>query len=234
MEYLNSYADDGLVIGCIHCGACTDTRDHVPSRVLLDEPYPENLPVLPACAQCNEGFSLDEEYVACLVECARTGSVDAVQRPKIHRILNDSPALAARIKRARTVAATGEVSFRAENARVRNVAVKLARGHAAYELSEQKLDPPSHVMFVPLHTLSNEACEHFENPPQPSAFPEVGTRAMQRMVISMAGPTVLGPDWINVQKRQYRYLAIAEDAVMVRFVMGEYLAREVIWDRNDE
>lgn len=52
---------------------------------------------------------------------------------------------------------------------------------------------------------------------------------MQRMVICTAGPTVFGPDWIEVQPGQYRYFAIAQGAVMVRIVIGEYLACEVIW-----
>ena len=90
MEHLNSYADDRLVVGCIYCHGDTDTREHVPSRIPLDEPYPENLPVLPACSKCNQGFSLDEEYFACLIECARTGGIDRVERPKIRRILQES------------------------------------------------------------------------------------------------------------------------------------------------
>src|SRR3954452_20896773 len=107
MEHLDSYADARLVVGCIYCHGDTDTREHVPSRILLDEPYPENLPVLPACAECNNSFSLDEQYFACLIECARTGSVDAAERPKIRRILAESPALAARIMQARTVGPDG-------------------------------------------------------------------------------------------------------------------------------
>jgi hypothetical protein len=234
MEHLNSYADDRLVVGCIYCHGDTDTREHVPSRILLDEPYPENLPVLPACAKCNQGFSLDEEYFACLIECARTGSIDKVERPKIRRILQDSPALAAHIMQARTVADNGEVVFKTENDRVRSVVVKLARGHAVYELDEQKPEEPSHVMIAPLHTLDTRAREHFENPPTPSAWPEVGTRALQRVAISMVGtPAALDSDWIDVQEGQYRYFAIAEDAVMVRFVVGEYLACEVIWGLDD-
>jgi len=43
---------------------------------------------------------------------------------------------------------------------------------------------------------------------------------------------VFGPEWIDVQPGQYRYLAVAEQAVMIRFVIGEYLACEVIWDDN--
>lgn len=100
MEQLKSYADGRLISGCIYCGEVTETRDHIPCRVLLDEAYPENLPVVPACGKCNQSCSLDEQYFACLVECARVGSVEAVQRPKIVRILRENPALAARISRA--------------------------------------------------------------------------------------------------------------------------------------
>ena len=234
MDQLKSYADDRLIVGCIYCSADPDTSDHVPSRILLDEPYPENLPVLAACSVCNQGFSLDEEYVACLIECARTGSVDAVERPKIRRILQQSPALAERLRQARTAGDGRDVVFQAENDRVRNVVLKLARGHVAYELSEQKLEEPTHVMFVPLHSLTRAAREHFENPPTPIGWPEVGTRALQRVVISTADPlTALDPAWIEVQEGRYRYFAIAEGPIMVRFVIGEYLACEVIWGLDE-
>lgn len=230
MDQLRSFADDRLLVGCIHCMGPTQTRDHVPSRILLDEPYPENLPVVPACALCNQGFSLDEEYFACLIECAKAGSLEAVERPKIRRILQDSPALAARFAQARTKAPDGTVFFAAETERIKRVVLKLARGHAAYELNEQHLDEPSHIMFVPLSALDEHARHHFETPPEPTVWPELGTRAMQRMVVSTAGPSVFGPAWLRVQPSQYRYLALAEEAVMVRLVIGEYLACEVIWD----
>jgi hypothetical protein len=235
MDQLKSYAEERLLIGCIYCTGEPDSREHVPSRILLDEPYPENLPIVDACSGCNRGFSLDEEYTACLIECARTGSVDAVQRPKIKRILQDSPALAERLRKARMQADSGEIIFQAENDRVRGVILKLARGHAAYELSEQMREEPSHVMIVPLHTLDERARRHFENPPTPGGWPEVGTRALQRVAISMAGPPApLDSDWIEVQEAQYRYFAIAEGATMVRIVISEYLACEVIWGLDDE
>ena len=230
MEQFKSYADDRLVVGCIYCCRDTETREHVPSRILLDEPYPENLPVLPACAECNQGFSLDEEYFACLVECARAGSADAVKRPKIRRILQDSPALAARLMQARSVTEAGQTIFAPENHRVRNTVLKLARGHAVYELDEQRQEEPSHVMITPLHLLTPASRKHFETPPKSSVWPEVGTRALQRAVL-LAGenPAMLDSDWVDVQEGQYRYFAIAESAVMVRIVVGEYLACEVIW-----
>jgi len=69
MEQFLNYGDQRNEGWCIHCGGVDETRDHVPSRILLDEPYPTNLPVVAACQRCNLGCSLDEEYVACLLEC---------------------------------------------------------------------------------------------------------------------------------------------------------------------
>jgi hypothetical protein len=194
---------------------------------LLDEPYPENLPVVAACEQCNKSFSLDEQYFACLVECARTGSIQAVTRPKIQRILRENPGLAARLHRSRTVAENGGAVFATEDTRVRNIALKLARCHAAYELGESHRDAPSHFFCAPLSTLDQQARNHFETPPNVSIAPEIGSRSMQR--IAIAEGFILGPEWIGVQEGQYRYLAVAEEASMIRFVVGEYLACEVIW-----
>jgi len=227
MERLESFADERLVAACVHCGGATETRDHCPSRVLLDEPHPENLPYLPACASCNSGFSLDEEYFACLVECARTGSLEAVRRPKIRRILEHSPALAARLIQARSVADSGETWFALERDRISNVVLKLARGHAAYELSEPQFEVPAHVMIMPLQVLTPEARDHFETPPATFGWPEVGSRAMQRMAVAFGAPGI--SPWVYVQPGQYRYLAVAEGAVLIRIVISEYLACEVIW-----
>lgn len=231
MDQLHSYADQRLISGCVHCGRMAEGDDHVPSRVLLDEPYPENLPVVPSCTTCNTGFSLDEEYLACLIECARAGGVEAVRRPKIKRILEHSPALVARLHQARRENLFGDVEFVPELPRVSNVLVKLARGHAAFELSQPLRHAPDSVRYAPLCTLKPEAIDEFEGPPDIGAgiWPEVGSRAMQRLVVSQAGGLVI-MDWITVQEGQYRYLATASSSVVVRIVIGEYLACEVVWD----
>ena len=65
------YGEGHLERVCCYCGGYADTVDHVSSKVFLDEPYPDNLPVVPCCRNCNEEFSLDEEYVAVLLECVR-------------------------------------------------------------------------------------------------------------------------------------------------------------------
>ncbi|MFV8465381.1 hypothetical protein [Flavobacterium sp. LB1P62] len=47
---------------CLYCGEKANNREHVPSKGLLEKPYPNNLITIPACQICNNSFSLDEEY----------------------------------------------------------------------------------------------------------------------------------------------------------------------------
>jgi hypothetical protein len=225
MKYLQSFADKRLLAHCIYCGGKTETREHCPSRILLDEPYPADLPVVPACAKCNTGFSLDEEYFACLVECARSGGPEKAERAKIQRILKEKPALAERINQARATSSDGTAVFSIEHERIRRVVVKLARGHAAFELSEVVDEEPDHVSFEPLHLMSTEVRQDFETPPSFPVWPEVGSRAMQRL----AG---VGDDsgWLHVQAGRYRYAAAAAGLIVVRIAVADYLACEVIWD----
>jgi hypothetical protein len=229
MEQLKSFADDRLIVGCIHCAGATETLDHVPSRILLDEPYPDNLPKLPACAKCNAAFSLDEEYFACLVECARIGSVKEVERPKIKRVFEHSPLLASRLAQARRIAEAGTVSFSVETERVKNVIVKLARGHAAFELSQPLHHSPDSISFSPLCTLEDEGRDAFESAPDVNICPEVGSRAMQRLIVS-SPPGIAASDWVTVQEDRYRYLAVETPSILVRIVVSEYLACEVVWN----
>jgi hypothetical protein len=227
MKQVPNYGDGRQTSFCAYCGGNTKTRDHVPSKVFLDKKYPTNLPVVPACKPCNHGFSLDEEYVACVIECSLTGSIDAngVQRQKVRRILRKKPKLVARLAQKREENLFGDVSFHVEVSRVKNVVIKHARGHAAFELNEPQLEAPSNVAFAPLLSLSSEILKNFETPLFSTILPEVGSRAMQRLVDVDAKP----PGWITVQPGRYRYLTSVGDGIVVRFVFSEYLACEVRW-----
>lgn len=227
MEQLANLGDYRMTGFCPYCADEPTTGDHVPAKVFLDPPYPENLPKVEACLRCNNGSSLDEEYLACLIACVIGGGIEdgMIGREKIRRILNERPGLRERLRQARGTA-SAETIFSIEADRVRNVVVKLARGHAAFELNEPQLGEPAAVGYVPLHLLDPEQREGFENPPTPRAWPEVGSRALQRaVVIATFGLT----DWVEVQPDRYRYLAFSGDGVVVRVVLSEYLACEVIW-----
>ena len=114
-----------------------------------------------------------------------------------------------------------------DEARVRQVVLKLARCHAAYELNEPQLTEPTHLLVVPLPTLSESQRQHFETPPDTSVWPEVGSRAMQRLLIAEEAYSM---GWITVQEGRYRYMAVGAEAVLIRGVLSEYLGYEVIWE----
>lgn len=215
---------------CVYCGGEPTTDDHVPSKVLLDKPYPANLPVVKACEACNNGFSVDEEYVACFPECVLSGSTDpeSIRRLKIKRILTDKPALREKIRASSQAVSPAHISWSVEIERANNVVLKLARGHAAYELSEPVLSEPEHISIVPLSQLSPDERTAFETPPVETVAPELGSRAFSR--ITVAGNDVLMDNgWQVVQPGLYRYLVTYSQAKAVRVVLGEYLACEVIW-----
>jgi len=99
MQYFNDFGDERQWAWCICCGSGDKyTRDHLPSKVFLDKPYPGNLPIVRVCGRCNLGSSLDEQYVACLIECIKCGhtSPEKIERPKIQRILAELSAVRAR------------------------------------------------------------------------------------------------------------------------------------------
>lgn len=48
---------------CIYCGSSDRlTVDHIPPKLFLGRPYPENLITVPACLTCNQSFQKDDEY----------------------------------------------------------------------------------------------------------------------------------------------------------------------------
>lgn len=243
MDQIKSYADSRLINGCVYCAGPEETKDHVPSRVLLDPPLPENLPTVRACYSCNQGFSLDEEYLACLIESVIAGSTepDVIRRPRVAEILRRSPALRARIEAARTTDGRG-ISFEVEPNRIRNVVVKLARGHAAYELSQPCLEEPSSVWWCPLALMTDEQRDSYEASQVVGLLGEVGSRQSQRLLVTQVSLEAANGDkrslglvindWIDVQDGCYRYLAVDNgDEVSIKIVIGEYLAGEVAWTR---
>ena len=48
---------------CAYCGHREgSTKDHVPPRALFIKPYPENMIAVPACEECHNEMSLQDEY----------------------------------------------------------------------------------------------------------------------------------------------------------------------------
>lgn len=76
----------------------------------------------------------------------------------------------------------------------------------------------------------------------PDLYPEIGSRAMQRMVVAQftfSGPdglekqhdALLVQDWLEVQEGRYRYLVYEDHSgVHVKIVIDEYLYCYASWD----
>jgi len=219
--------DKRLLGVCVFCGGHPDTRDHVPSKVFLDKNLPEDLPVVEACAACNQSFSLDEEYLACFLEAVLSGTDDPnkMKRMKIRRTLYRNQRLVQRLEASLNVDVNGNLNWTPEHDRVRNVVLKLAQGHAAYELSFPLLNEPKELAFAPFITMSEKARADFERVGlgELRRWAEIGSRAFRRD-LDNAGP------WIEVQPMRYRYSVDQPEGVIVRIVLGEYLACQVVWE----
>jgi hypothetical protein len=229
MDPRKLFIDERHLAFCFNCGAEPSTRDHIPSRVLLDDPLPENLPVVQCCRTCNEKFSIDEPYVACLLEAVIVGSTDSVQirRPKVRRILESRPHFRREVE-AGSLLKDGRRYWRPDQSRVKNVLLKLARGHAAYECGEPLLEHPSRLWHAPLQEMPVEGRLNFEAVPDESVWPELGSRAFLAAVVG-GGEAVAAAGWQTVQPGRYRYLVSHSPPLTVRFVLSEYLAAEVQW-----
>lgn len=230
MRKIQNLGDNRHKGSCVHCGGPNETRDHAPSVVFLDEPLPPDLPASPSCAACNQGFSNDEAYVACLLECVMVGDANPalVQREKIAALMRGRPKLTAKIAALKRY--EGEcVIFLFDQKRIENVVLKLARCHVAYEMNEPRIDKPDSVWFQPLSLMTPEALDAFENDQNDVAvWPEVGSRAMHRLLI--AEDNAFSEGWLDIQPGRYRFKVTLESGLRVRMVLREYLACEVHWN----
>ena len=235
MKQIYHFSDQLSSVDCIPCAEMSHSgrysRDHVPSRALLNPPYPENLMEVGMCKECNFGFSKDEEYFAAFLASVISGSTepDSLRFPRASRTLARNPRLRSQIDAARHVETTSSgdsvVIWAPELDRIERVVVKNARGHLLYELGQAVESPPTNVNVLPLELLSTQHLNQFENPEGAGGWPEVGSRLMLRLLET--GEVGEG-GWIEVQYGVYRYAV--DDISRVRIVFREYLAAEVIWE----
>ncbi len=199
--------------------------------MLLDEPYPQTLPVVSARAQCNASFSLDEQYLACFVECVIHGTVEPerLERAKVRRILRENTKLQCRILGTRKEE-DGSLVWYPELDRVEKVIAKLAQGHAAYESYHQPYERPKRIAFAPLLTLGESDREQFNGSGTKAlaGWPEIGTRSFYRACGERPDGLTASSNWVVVQPGRYRYYF--DDVFQrVKIVLSEYLACAADW-----
>nr|WP_294814747.1 hypothetical protein [uncultured Sphingomonas sp.] len=116
---------------CIYCGRNAETRDHVPPKALLLEPWPNNLRTVPSCSPCNTDWSLDEQYLAIMVaHLTQHPEVAARLNPgsDIYRALEAAPRLDDRIVNLLSVDEEGRVRLAPEIGRMARIGEKIAHG----------------------------------------------------------------------------------------------------------
>ena len=78
---------------CIYCYKQADSREHIPSKIFLNEPYATNLAILPSCTNCNNSYSENEQYLACLIDYVqyKLSNLETVKRSKIQKTFEARP-----------------------------------------------------------------------------------------------------------------------------------------------
>lgn len=236
MDYIEDCNDERHKSFCIYCGCAQSSvpvsRDHVPTKGFLLEPYPRNLPTVTVCRACNGGYSLDEEFLIAFLGAVLSGTTDpaAQKLPAASRILGRNENLKSLIDGARQECPPRgdekQLIWMPDSERVRRVIIKNSRGHAFYEFGEPMLTEPVSVSAVPLQVLSDGQRTAFEHVDAGPGWPEVGSRMMTRLM----GGQDLKDGWVVVQEGVYRYAVFQDDGIVVRTILHEYLATEVLWE----
>lgn len=228
-------------------------RDHVPTKSLLSKALRERgkkydtekinaanksdqngyLPQVVICKNCNSGFSRDETYLLCVLHAVIAGSLypNPNQNPEAANVLRSNRDIVRVLK----FCVDGQLHLfdglhpfiiYPDIARIKNVVLKNARGHAYHELGEPLLDTPEDVSFISLANMTEVERTAFEEIGGGlDVWPEVGSRMMLRGV----GSEGMTDGWIVVEDGRYRYALDWSAGVTVRTVIWEYLATETRW-----
>lgn len=231
MERVKGIAFDRLKEYCTFCyTAKSQSRDHCPSKIFLNEPLPKDLSVVPSCIKCNGSFSLDEEYVACAVEFLKAfySEFAHIKNEKIREILTAKPELKIQLNQTyKSYNGINKELF--EDIRFENVLIKNALGHIKFELGlfVQRVPKEFYMFFLP--EIDETFRNQFESPVrEPDFFPEVGSRLLFRL---FERQDLDEKEWVVVQNGVYRFqLQQSADKINVKIVMNEFLAAEIHFD----
>ena len=225
---------------CIYCGKTAETREHIPSKVFLAEPYPDNLGIVPACFECNQSFSKDELFLSLLIEILKnrysdgTHKFDEGTKGRIH--YNKTL-----VKLIKNVIENNNLDQFEQP--ISRIIFKLAVGHSVFELSEGFCIKSGEINYSFSSSLPEEEIEEFTLPFNigEEPLPEIGSRVFDRvMVIEMGMISVLYQeqtlrhelillDWVDVQDAKYTYTCYKfGDKIIVKIIISDFLYAKVV------
>ncbi len=236
---------------CVYCGDLSDTREHAPSKVFLRKPYPdEDLPVLPACRKCNNGFSNDELYTEVYIDSIKylSGYADSLskenqKRMKLNTAFQDAQNDLSKYN-------SGESIY--VNEKIIKILTKLSVCHMVYELSEgycvnDACIQPTSVAYSFAFDMTIEEQKKFDdfifmNDKQ---MPEIGSRVFDKICVLEPVLQALTSEeknkapliimlWSDIQEHNYRYIAWLENdhTFHVKIVIHDFLFAEIIFDQR--
>lgn len=240
---LNNYFGDSRILEllkydkkgqfkCIYCYEKADSREHIPSKVFLNEPFETNLAILPSCKSCNNSYSENEQYLACLIDYVqcKMSNLKAVKRSKIQKAFNVRPHIKNQLEESTKYNDNGDIEYiEIDDNKIQKILLKLSIGHATYSLSSIHLGEPSAINYKFFPQLTNDEMYNFNLEPICDVLPEIGSRG--GTYISILNDAIPLATWNIIQDNQYRFLAFNnKNSTIVRVVIGEYFYLEVIWD----
>jgi hypothetical protein len=145
---------------CVYCGLEKKvTADHVPPKLLLSQPYPNNLLTVPACRNCNASFQLDDEYTRMVLSIDVRGAkhpdvrsnlpaiVRSLQRPNARAFADY---LTSRMAETRTLAMNETPmghALEVDRKRINATGERMVRGLFFIEMGKP-LSPTAHVRIA--------------------------------------------------------------------------------------
>lgn len=231
---------------CVYCGAMADSREHCPSKTFLKKPFPTDLFTVPACKNCNNGFSSDERYtsnvIRCLIEYYENNDTKIFEITQSDKTKGVSEA---------KQSAKKFVARPFFDERMANIFRKLAIGHATFEISEGYYSEdwegiPERIAYTIKPFLKADQWEALEYAEVISdePVPEIGSRTFQNIYVVEASiksegkdeftsVPVLMVDWIDLQDGYYKYqVYFKNDKIWVKMIFQNFLYCEVVFSRS--
>ena len=210
---------------CIYCGNVAQTREHCPPKSFFPEhDFPDNLRVLPACEECNKGYSQDEETVRDFLNCTYdrycNHYFESVYPPQINKCADLTEQRKILIEPAKRIFS------------------KVAQGLAIYEMSDCFGDEgwvPEVTDYICRHWLTEDEWNDLQLPISIEVLPELGSRASGNFFIMQSlsgdGPVILEPInmmWIELKRNVFKYVTwIQDDTIKVRMILRNFFFIEV-------
>lgn len=226
---------------CVYCGQSANTREHCPSKVFLAKPYPSDLPVVPACQKCNNGFSQDELYTKAFIEfyqnyCYNTPITVSLERKEVREAQHTFS----------DCIENGQISF---DDRIGNILIKLSICHATYELTEgyhsdERSGIPEYVSYTFRSHMAQEEIDAAGDfiPLNDCILPVIGSRVFNKIYVfepvlfsandgSMKAAPQAVMDWTDVQDNHYRYVCWLDSGYLnVKLVINEFLFATIVFN----